>query len=124
VSTPEIQAEGAVVVNVCAKKVVAPKGAIAYNVVDTSEQGLVLKENEVRVGVFTTDIKRSYFEMRSDSAEIDGGKVFKEKVCSNPYSFQEVYDLNQGTDVVGCAAASGRAFQARAAQLGLLLNQS
>merc|ERR1711976_503915 len=49
----ELCVEGAVIVGVCAKKIKAAKGAVAYNVCDSSEQGLVLGENEVRVGIFT-----------------------------------------------------------------------
>lgn len=107
VTASEIRAEAAVLVNVCAKKVVAAPGSVAYNILDTSEEGLVLKENEVRVGVFTLDSARPYFEMRSDREEIDGGKVFKERVCGNALSFQEVYDLNSGVDVSACAEAAG-----------------
>eukprot|EP00933_Yihiella_yeosuensis_P080854 TRINITY_DN9436_c0_g3_i1.p1 TRINITY_DN9436_c0_g3~~TRINITY_DN9436_c0_g3_i1.p1 ORF type:complete len:559 (-),score=115.37 TRINITY_DN9436_c0_g3_i1:189-1781(-) len=119
VAAEEIDAEGAVLVNVCAKKVKAGKGAVAYNVVDMSEAGLVLGENEVRVGVFTLNGDRPYFEMKSDAAAIDGGKVFKEKVCENPFSFQEVYDLNNGADVIGCAAKGAATYQERAAAIGL-----
>merc|ERR1712070_1230555 len=95
-SAREIQADGAVLLNVCAKRIVAAKGAVAYNLVDNSDEGVVLGENEVRVGVFTLDTQNKYFEMRSNVATTDGGKVFKEKVHGNPKSFQEVYDMNCG----------------------------
>merc|ERR1711862_565256 len=83
VATGELQADHAVLVNVSAAKIVAAKGAIAYNIVDNSEEGLVLSENEVRVGVFVSDRLEgpSYFEMRSNVLEIDGGQFFKEKVA-------------------------------------------
>jgi len=109
VTAGELRAEGAVLVNTCAKRIVAGKGSVVYNVVDTSEEGLVLAENEVRVGVFTTKEGHAYFEMRSNVAEIDGGKAFKERVCGNAMSFQEVYDLNCGVDVSACAAAAAKA---------------
>lgn len=109
VTAGELRADGAVLVNTCAKRIVAGKGAVAYNVVDASEDGLVLAENEVRVGVFTTKEGHAYFEMRSNVEEIDGGKAFKERVCGNAMSFQEVYDLNCGADVCACAAASAAA---------------
>jgi len=114
VATGELRADGAVLVNVAARRIIAAKGSLAYNVVDTSEDGITLGENEVRVGVFTLDKDRPYFEMRSNVAEIDGGKVFKERVCDNPFSFQEVYDLNHAADVVACGAAAAAAFEQQA----------
>lgn len=119
VRAKELRAERAVVVNVCAARIVAPPGSVLYNVVDSSEEGIVLAENEVRVGIFTQDPERPYFEMRSDSGSIDGGQVFKDRVCGNSFSFQEVYDLNQGADVSACAASAVAAFKARAEALGL-----
>jgi len=120
VHTGEIKAEGAVLVNCCAKKIVAGKGAVAYNVVDTSDEGLVLGENEVRVGIFSVKEGQSYFEMRSNVATIDGGKTFKERVCGNERSFQEVYDLNCGVDVTACGAAAKAARQSFAEVLAKL----
>jgi len=105
VTAGEVQAEGAVLVQVSAKKIVAGKGSIAYNVIDTSEEGLVLAENEVRVGVCTLDDERPYLQM-SSSAETDGGKAWKEKVHGNPKSFEDVYNMNKGVDVSACAAVS------------------
>lgn len=119
VCAKELRAEGAVLMNVCARKIVAGKGAVAYNVVDSSEEGLVLAENEVRVGVFTLDQAQPYVEMKSNVVEIDGGKVFKDKVCGNKYSFQEVYDHNHGVDVIACAAKATAAFDKLSSELGL-----
>merc|ERR1711862_116815 len=118
-ATGELQADHAVLVNVSAAKIVAAKGAIAYNIVDNSEEGLVLSENEVRVGVFVSDRLEgpSYFEMRSNVLEIDGGQFFREKVAGNDYSFQEVYDLNQGVNVSACARMAQDALLARRAAL-------
>lgn len=118
VCTGELTAAGAVLVNVCAKKILAAKGSVAYNVVDHSEEGITLGENEVRVGVFTLDKDRPYFEMRSNVAEIDGGKVFKDRVCGNAMSFSEVYDLNHGVDVTACGAAAKAAFKKAADAIG------
>lgn len=58
------------------------------------------------------DKKKPYFEMKSNAAETDGGKVFKTKVHDNKYSFQEVYDMNMGTDVTACAAKAAEAREA------------
>jgi len=119
VTCNEISADGAVLVGCCAKKITAARGSIGYNLVDEacSEEGIVLVENEVRVGVFTLD--RPYFEMRSDVAKTDGGQVFKEKVHGNAWSFQEVYDLNHGTDVTACARKAAEAREAFKAKAGI-----
>jgi hypothetical protein len=115
----ELNATGATLIGVYAKKITAAKGAVAYNILDKSEGGLVLAENEVKVGVFKpgkkstsfmssfrtsspTDGQFEYFEMTSDVEKTDGGKVFKTLVHSNKYSFQEVYEMNQGVDVTAC----------------------
>lgn len=101
VTTEALESEGAVLVNVAAPRIKAGKGSVAYNLV--SKEDITLAENEVRVGVFLDDKAKTYFTMRSNVAEIDGGKVFKEKVLDNKYSFQEVYDLNNNADVIACA---------------------
>lgn len=116
-SASEIQADGAVLVNVCSKKIVAPRGSVAYNLVDNSDEGIVLGEDEVRVGVFTLDAESNYFEMRSNVATTDSGKVFKEKVHSNSKSFQEVYDMNCGVNVSACVEVSRAAREGFAAAL-------
>merc|ERR1711865_738198 len=112
VNCKEIDAEGAVLVGCSAKKIVAAKGSVGYNLVDVScsGEGIVLAENEVRVGVFP--LEKPYFEMVSDAEKTDGGKVFKERVHGNAFSFQEVYDLNQGTDVTACAKKANDAREA------------
>lgn len=115
----EVSLDGAVVVNTSAKKIVAAKGALAYNILDNSEEGIVLNENEVRVGVFTGNDEKPYFEMRSKWDEFDGGKVFKTPVCGNELSFEGVYKQNQGVDVLKCSAASAAARAALAKELGL-----
>ena len=65
-----IEAEDSVLINVTATRIIAPRGCILYNVIDTSEEGIVLTENEVRVGVFSED--KPPLIMRS-STTIDGG---------------------------------------------------
>merc|ERR1712178_574240 len=120
VSCQDISAEGAVLVGCSARKITAAKGSIGYNLVDEafSKEGIVLAENEVRVGVFT--LNRPYFEMKSDAAKTDGGKVFTTKVHDNAMSFQEVYDLNHGTDVTACAAKAAEAREACKAKVDAL----
>lgn len=109
-----IEAEDSVLINVTATRIIAPRGCILYNVIDTSEEGIVLTENEVRVGVFSED--KPPLIMRS-STTIDGGngcfryhlpvsflitcllgKNWEKKVLTNPLSFEEVYNANGSAD--------------------------
>lgn len=107
----DISADGAVLVGVFAKKIKAAKGSVAYNIVDESEDGLVLGENEVKVGVFSTSSwsllggSSHYLEIKSDLAT-DGGKAWKEKVHGNSDSFEDIYNRNIGIDVSACAEKS------------------
>lgn len=118
VTTGDVQAEGAVLVKCCAKRIQAAKGALAYNVIDESEEGIVLSEGEIRVGVFTDKPgESSYFEMRSNWDKYDGGKVFKERVCGNKFSFQEVYNLNIGVDVTQCSNLANSAYSKLSASI-------
>lgn len=103
----ELKADGAVLVNCCAQRIVAGKGAVAYNIVRHHGQ-LVLADNEVRVGIFSPGSTPPYFEM-SSRADVDGGQVFKEAVCGNYLNYQQVYDLNRGVDVTACYEAAAKA---------------
>lgn len=91
----DVEAEDSILINVTANKIVAPRGCILYNVVDSSEEGIVLVENEVRVGVFSDD--ESQLVVRS-STTIDGGKSWENKVLSNAHSFEEIYNANANAD--------------------------
>jgi len=103
----EISAEGAVLVGVYANKIRAGKGSVAYNIVDKSEAGLVLGEDEVRVGIFNPSDSMwtsdpAYLEMKSNLAT-DGGKAWKERVLGNTKSFEDVYSSNIGVNISNCA---------------------
>lgn len=52
VTAEYLEADSALLVNVTAKKVRAAPGSVIYNVVDDSEDGIVVGEKEVLVGVF------------------------------------------------------------------------
>ena len=58
------------------------KGLVLYNVVDDSEEGIVIEEGDVRVNVFMPGKEK--IVMKSN-VSIDGGKVFKTKMDINPY---------------------------------------
>mmetsp|Transcript_19709 Transcript_19709/g.60737 ORF Transcript_19709/g.60737 Transcript_19709/m.60737 type:complete len:536 (-) Transcript_19709:127-1734(-) len=106
VTAREVEATGCVLVNVTAKKVVAGEGAIAYNVVDGSDAGLVLKAGEVVTDVFMED--GSKHRQRS-TLELDGGKTWKQVVAGNKYSFEGMYKLNQSTNVINASKVGEKA---------------
>ena len=97
-----VEADDAILVGVSAGgKVVAPKGAIVYNV--TAPGDLILTEKDVHVGVF--DTKGTMKLMRSAS-DVDGGKAWKKVVNGNAESFEAVYKANLTTDVSVVETAS------------------
>ncbi len=64
-----LQATNAIIMNVVGKNIIAPPGAILYNIFSAGD--IVLNENEVRVGVYAAD--GSYIVMNS-LLSLDGGK--------------------------------------------------
>jgi len=87
-----IDADNCILVNVTARKIKAPSGSIIYNVVDDSEDGIIIEENNVRVGVVSSDSSQLII---SSSLSIDGGKAWKQKVMNNTKSFEDVYNMNE-----------------------------
>mmetsp|Transcript_5876 Transcript_5876/g.8062 ORF Transcript_5876/g.8062 Transcript_5876/m.8062 type:complete len:549 (+) Transcript_5876:78-1724(+) len=95
VTTPQISAEGCLLVDVVAKSVTAAPGSLAYNVI-LEDQDLVLGEGDIVAGVLTTDGKQIL--MKSNN-QTDGGKAWKIKLEMNEYSFEEIYKMNGNIDV-------------------------
>ena len=91
VVTESLECEGSVVVGVTARRIKLGKGCVAYNVIDKSEEGLVLADGDVIVGIVGED--GSQMIIRSNQS-IDGGKAWKEVVCDNPHSFEALHALN------------------------------
>ena len=71
VTTPSLQVEGCLLMNVTAKKVVG-KNCIVYNVVDESEEGLVLPEGTVLTNVFMPGQPKLVMQ---STVTTDGGTV-------------------------------------------------
>jgi hypothetical protein len=86
-----IDADGCILINVTADKIIARPGSIIYNVVDDSESGLNLTDGQVLTGVFSDN--GDQLVMKS-SVSVDGGKAWEKKLEWNPYSFEEVYNMN------------------------------
>ncbi|CAN0355405.1 unnamed protein product [Phaeothamnion confervicola] len=97
-----IEAEGAILVNVTAKRVVAPPGSVIYNMTDTSDTGLCVAADGVLVGVHADDgSQRCVWS----AGEIDGGKAWKVAVKGNGVSFEDIYEANADADVAAAEAA-------------------
>ena len=113
VTTGECNANGCMLINVTAKKIQA-NNCIVYNVVDDSEDGLVLPDGTVMTNVFMESGEKL---VQCSSTTTDGGKVFKKRLAANPYSFNDVYKMNQDTDVRAAYAKGAAAHAALAATI-------
>lgn len=96
VKCADVEVQGAILVNVTAKKIRAAAGSILYNVVDDTDEGIDLKEGDVLVGVF--DNQGNFMNVKSNIS-IDGGKVWKEAIMSNQMSFEALHGANKNSDV-------------------------
>lgn len=85
-----------ILVNVTANSIKTGKNCLIYNVLDDSEEGLVLADNEVLVGIFDGDGKQRL--IRSTLA-YDGGKYWKEAITKDQPSFETIYKENLSADV-------------------------
>ena len=97
VEAEEVQiGENAIVVNCAAKKIVAGKGAVLYNLVSESEDGITAEAGDVIVSV--TDTEGSSMLLKS-KIDICGGKAWKQVLDGNAVSFEEVHKLNRDAAV-------------------------
>lgn len=96
VNTKEAQIDGAIVVNCTAKKIVAGKNCILYNLVDDSDEGIVAKPGDIMVLV--TEESGEMMKLNSKYS-ICGGKAWKEVVEGNTLSFEDVHKTNQNANV-------------------------
>ncbi len=96
VVAPEVEINGAIVVNCTAKKIVAPKNCILYNIIDDSEEGIIASEGDVIVAVTEEDGKTMILKSKHS---ICGGKAWKEKVVGNEMTFEEVMVKNFNSNV-------------------------
>ena len=103
-------------VAVTAKKVTG-SGFLLYNVVDESEEGLEMKEGDVRADVFIPSLGKK-ISMRTN-VKTDSGKSWKIKLeqYGNEYSFEDVYKMNFGVEVDKAVAMAREAHAALATKL-------
>lgn len=91
VQTDYIEATECVLVNVTAKRIIASPGSVAYNVVSTDPNGLVLVNGSVNACIFNEDADMTLIRSH---VSIDGGKYWDEKVENNNNTFGELYEMN------------------------------
>ena len=89
VQTAEINTDGAIIVNCVAKKIKAGKGAILYNLIDDSLEGIAAEPGEIMVSVTNEAGESMLLKSRMD---IDGGKAWKIKLDMNEMSFEDVHE--------------------------------
>lgn len=97
VAAASVEADGAIIVN-CAspKSIQAGKGAILYNLIDESGDGIVVGPGEVIVGVTDESGITTRLKSRSD---IDGGKAWKKVLEMNNVSFEDVHKKNKNANI-------------------------
>lgn len=94
VTARELEADGAIVVNCAAPKIVAGKGCILYNII--SEGDIIAKDGEVKVEVNGENGESFILKSRID---IDGGKAWKTVVEENELSFEQVHKNNKNANI-------------------------
>jgi len=97
VNCEELICDESIIVNSTAKKIRLGKGCIIYNVVNDSENGIVLNDGDILVGVIDNDGRQILIESHINT---DGGNQWKSIVKNNPHSFEEIYNLNCSTDLL------------------------
>jgi len=96
VNALEVDAEDAIIVNCVAKKIKAGKGAILYNLVDESDEGIVAGEGEVIVSVTEESGEQMILKSNTNTC---GGKAWKTVLDVNTLSFEQVHEKNKDANV-------------------------
>lgn len=89
-----IEADNCILINVTGDRIVAQAGSVLYNVADASGELLstgITEDGSVMTGVFAADGTQTIIR---SNMEIDGGKVWHDKVAGNASSFDEIYKKN------------------------------
>jgi hypothetical protein len=96
VQAAEINADGAIIVNCAAKKITAGKGAILYNLIDDTDEGIVAAPGQVMVA---TTNEAGVSTVLKSHLDIDGGKAWKIKLDDNALSFEDVHAQNKNSNI-------------------------
>eukprot|EP01060_Flectonema_neradi_P021814 TRINITY_DN2981_c0_g1_i1.p1 TRINITY_DN2981_c0_g1~~TRINITY_DN2981_c0_g1_i1.p1 ORF type:complete len:536 (+),score=115.18 TRINITY_DN2981_c0_g1_i1:66-1673(+) len=106
VTTSDIQASGCILVNVTAKKIRASPGTIAYNMVDDSDEGLILTDGKVITTVFSESGKQTRMTAKLPVTEKD---AWSRVLPGNEHSYEEIHKSNKGVDPIKCETAQREA---------------
>ncbi len=85
-----------IVVDCATKKIVAGKGAVLYNLVSESEEGIIAEDGDVIVSV--SDVNGLSMLLKS-KIDVCGCNAWKKLLNGNSMSFEEVHKQNRDTDV-------------------------
>jgi len=94
VTTKEIHADGAIIVNCVAPKITAGKNSILYNLM--SEDPIIAEDGQVMVAVSEEDGTSFVLKSRMD---LDGGKAWETVVEGNEMSFSQVHKKNKNAKI-------------------------
>ena len=108
--------DNAIVVNCAAKKIVAGKGAVLYNLVSESEEGIVADDGDVFVSVTDADGSSMLLKSKTD---ICGGQAWKKVLDGNSVSFEEVNKQNRDSDVSTIEKKRQELFKKASSSFGL-----
>jgi len=97
VNCEELICDESIIVNSTVRKIRLGKGCIMYNVVNDSENGIVLNDGDVLVGVIGNDGRQILIESHINT---DGGNQWKSIVKNNPHSFEDIYNMNCSIDLL------------------------
>lgn len=114
VTTKEISADGAIIVNCVAPKITAGKGAILYNLI--SEEEIVAADGAVQVAV--SEESGDSFVLKS-TMDTCGGKNWKIKLDMNEMTFEDVFKKNKDANVGAIEAKREENYTKVADALGL-----
>ena len=91
-----VEVSNCLMLNVSAKKIQA-QGAILYNVVDDSEDGIVMGEGDVRADIVTA--AGESISMRTNLSQ-DSGKAWKILLDGNVKTFEDIYKMNLTANIM------------------------
>ena len=112
----DLSLDGAIVVNCAAKKISAGPGAILYNLIDESDEGIVAEAGHVMVAVTEEDGSSMVLKSRMD---VDGGKAWKEVLEGfNTVSFEDVHKKNKMANIVAIQAKRQELYDKVAESMG------
>jgi Ca2+-binding EF-hand superfamily protein len=112
----KLEVEDSILVNVTASKIKG-KGLTLYNVCEDQEDGLELETDTVRADIFSPTSTGSKMSMTTN-VHVDGGRAWFDTQKQNKQSYAEVYEGNQGADMVELTNRTNSEHEAVAQKLG------